>query len=161
MQKRITRLASGVAIIRVGGATEVEMIEKKHRIEDALEAVRTAQLGGIHAGGGVPLIRASRAIEAPEKLSAEQRIGFNLVLKAIREPIRRMATNAGKSADIVENMVDNASENYGYDFASGELTNMVEVGIIDPVRVTCCALQNATSVVSTLITTNHAIIESE
>jgi len=161
LQERITRLVSAVAIIRVGGTTEVEMIEKKHRVEDALEAVRTAQLGGIHAGGGVPLVRASKIIKPPEELSTEQRIGFNIVLKAIREPVRRMAINAGKSADIVENMVVSAQDNHGYDFASGELVDMTEAGIIDPAMVTCCALQNATSVISTLITTNHAIIESE
>jgi len=159
IQKRITRLASGVAVIRVGGATQVEMTEKKHRVEDALEAIRAAQLGGIHAGGGVPLARAAQEIKTPEELNSEQKIGFNLVLNSIKEPIKQMAINAGASPDIVVKMVESESAEVGYDFAVGELVNMSEAGIIDPVMVTCCALRNAVSVASTLITTNYAIIQ--
>ena len=159
IQKRITRLASGVAVIRVGGATQVEMTEKKHRIEDALEAVRAAQLGGIHAGGGVALARAAQEIKISEELNDEQKIGFNLVFEAVEEPIRQMALNAGMSPDIVVKMVESESAEVGYDFAVGELVNMSEAGIIDPVMVTCCALRNAISVASTLITTNYAIIQ--
>ena len=159
IQKRITRLASGVAVIRVGGATQVEMTEKKHRIEDALEAIRAAQLGGIHAGGGVPLARAAAEVDLPEELNNEQKIGFNIVLSSIKEPIRQMAINAGESADIIVKMVESAAAETGYNFATGEMVNMSEAGIIDPVRVTCCALRNAVSVASTLITTNYAIIQ--
>ena len=159
IQKRITRLASGVAVIHVGGATEVEVTEKKHRIEDALEAVRSAQLGGIHAGGGVPLAKASQSVELLEAINNEQKIGFDIILSSIREPIRQMALNAGESPDIIINMIKNADTGMGYNFATGEMVNMVEAGIIDPVRVTCCALRNAVSVASTLMTTNYAIIQ--
>ena len=159
LQERITRLASGIAVIRVGAPTSIEMVEKKHRIEDALEAVRSAQLGGIHAGGGVPLIRASKKIKPPKGLTEEQKIGFNIVLSAIKEPIRQMALNAGESPDIVVKMVEGKSGNKGYDFSTGKVVDLLKEGIIDPVRVTTCALLNAVSVVSTLITTNHAIIE--
>jgi len=158
MQERITRLASGIAIIGVGAATQIEMIEKKHRIEDALGAVKAAQLGGIHAGGGAPLIKAAKALKPPD-LSEEQKIGFDLVLKATKEPIRQMALNAGQSPDLIVNMVEDGNDNCGYDFAVGKITNLIEDGIIDPVQVTCSALQNAVSVASILITTDYAIVE--
>jgi len=159
LQERITRLASGIAVIRVGAATQIEMIEKKHRIEDALEAVRSAQLGGIHAGGGVPLVRASKKIKPPKGMSEEQKIGFNIVVSAVKEPIKQMARNAGESPDIIVKMIENKGGNKGYDFSTGKMVDLLEKGIIDPVRVTSCALMNAVSVVSTLITTGHAIIE--
>jgi chaperonin GroEL len=161
IQERITRLSNGIAVIRVGGSTQVEVIEKKHRIEDALEAVHSAQLGGIHAGGGVPLIRASEEIVAPKDLTEEQKIGFNIVLKIIKEPIRQMAFNAGDSPDLIVSKVLDSSGNSGWDFSTNKLVDMIEEGIIDPVEVTCCALQNAISATSTLITTGHAIIESK
>ena len=135
------------------------MVEKKHRIEDALEAVRSAQLGGIHAGGGVPLIRASKKAKMPKNLTSEQKIGFNIVVDAVREPIRQMAYNAGESPDVLVKMVESRSGNKGYDFSTGKMVDLLKAGIIDPVRVTTCALLNAVSVASTLITTNHAIIE--
>tara|TARA_R110002110_G_scaffold172167_1_gene374803 strand:- start:927 stop:2510 length:1584 start_codon:yes stop_codon:yes gene_type:complete len=159
LQERITRLASGIAVIRVGAATQIEMVEKKHRIEDALEAVRSAQLGGIHAGGGLPLVRASKKAKAPKGLTEEQKIGYNIVLSAVKEPIKQMARNAGESPDIVVKMIENRSGNKGYNFATGKMVDLLKEGIIDPVRVTSCALLNAVSVVSTLITTGHAIIE--
>jgi|TARA_R110000824_G_scaffold154242_3_gene326217 chaperonin GroEL len=159
LQERITRLASGIAVIRVGAATQIEMVEKKHRIEDALEAVRSAQLGGIHAGGGIPLVRASKAAKLPKSLTEEQKIGFNIVLNAVKEPIKQMARNAGESPDIIVKMIEGKSGNKGYDFATGKMVDLLKEGIIDPVRVTSCALLNAVSVVSTLITTGHAIIE--
>jgi len=158
IQERITRLASGVAVIYVGAATQIEMVEKKHRIEDALEAVRAAQLNGIHSGGGVSLLYASTQVEMPE-LSEEQKIGFEIVLRACNAPIKQMAANAGESPDIIANSVSQQSSDIGYDFMTGQLVNMLEEGIIDPVRVTCCALQNAVSVASTLITTDYAIVE--
>ena len=160
LQERITRLASGIAVIRVGAATQIEMVEKKHRIEDALEAVRSAQLGGIHAGGGIPLVRASKTAKRPKGLTEEQKIGYNIVLNAVKEQIKQMARNAGVSADIIVKMVEGRSGNKGYDFATGKMVDLLKEGIIDPVRVTSCALLNAVSVVSTLITTGHAIIEA-
>jgi chaperonin GroEL len=158
IQERITRLASGVAVIYVGAPTQVEMIEKKHRIEDALEAVRSAQIDGIHAGGGVPLVRAAQEIR-PLELSEEQELGFNVVLKACQAPIKQMATNADESPDLIISKVLASSGNNGWDFSSNKLVDMIKEGIVDPARVTSCALRNAVSVASTLITTNYAILE--
>tara|TARA_R110002110_G_scaffold84761_2_gene220393 strand:- start:886 stop:2469 length:1584 start_codon:yes stop_codon:yes gene_type:complete len=159
LQERITRLASGIAVVRVGAPTAIEMVEKKHRIEDALEAVRAAQIGGIHAGGGVPLVRAAKKVKPPKELTDEQKIGFNIVVSAAKEPIRQMAHNAGESPDIIVKMVESKTGNKGYDFSAGKIVDLLEAGIVDPVRVTACALLNAVSVASTLITTGHAIIE--
>ena len=158
LQQRITRLASGIAIIRVGAATEVEMIEKKHRIEDALEAVRSAQQEGIVAGGGVALLRAAEGLNV-EVANEDQRLGVELLKIVAAEPLRQMADNAGESPDIVVSMVSKETENYGYDFTTQKLEDMYQIGVVDPVKVTRCALQNAVSVASTLITTNHAIIQ--
>ena len=160
IQDRIARLASGIAIIRVGGATEVEMIERKHRIEDALEAVRSAQLEGIVPGGGVALLRATANIEV-ETENADQAIGVEIIKQAVEGPLRQMAKNAGLSPDIICNTVREAvtEGNYGYNFVSGEMEDLFENGIIDPVKVTTTSLTNAASVAGTLITTNCAVIE--
>ena len=157
LQERITRLASGVAVIRVGAATEVEMIEKKHRIDDALEAVRSAQEEGIVCGGGVALIRATQDLLIPT-ISEEESIGAKIILEAVEEPLRQMAKNADKSPDLIVDRVRHCEVEKGYNFLSDELVNMLEEGIVDPVKVTRCALQNAVSVASTLITTSHAIV---
>jgi len=158
MQERITRLASGVAIIKVGAPTEVEMIEKKHRIEDALEAIRSAQEEGILPGGGTALLRAAQDLTV-ETENEDQRLGVEILKKAASEPIRQMAVNAGESADIIINTVATETDCRGYNFKDSQMTNMVESGIIDPTKVTRVAITNAVSVASTLITTNHAIIE--
>jgi chaperonin GroEL len=157
IQERITRLASGVAVIRVGAATEVEMLEKKHRIDDALEAVRSAQEEGIVSGGGTALIRATDGLFI-ETDSEEQSLGAKVILEAIEEPLRQMAKNADKSPDLIVNKVRQAPPEKGYNFMTDELVNMLDNGIVDPVKVTRCALQNAVSVASTLITTSHAIV---
>jgi chaperonin GroEL len=159
LQERITRLASGIAIIRVGAPTEIEMIEKKHRIEDALEAVRSAQQEGIVAGGGVALIRAAEGIVDPTG-NEEQALGFKIIMKAIEEPVRQMALNSGESPDIIVSMVKTEHTNYGYDFLGRKMIDMVKSGIIDPAKVTRCALQNAASAAGTLITTNYAIVQN-
>ena len=159
IQERITRLASGIAVIRVGAATEVEMIEKKHRVEDALEAVNAAQLEGIVPGGGVALIRASKNLKIKTD-SPDQKLGAKIVCEAVKEPLRQMALNAGYSPDILISMVERAKGDKGIDFNTGKLTSLLEKGIIDPAKVTRCAVQNAVSVASILITTNFAIIES-
>jgi chaperonin GroEL len=159
LQERITRLASGIAIIRVGAATEVEMIEKKHRIEDALEAVRSAQQEGIVPGGGVALIRATEGLEVATE-NEEQALGVKIVLKAAEEPIRQMAMNAGESPDLIVNIVKSEVFDAGYDFLNRRVIMMVETGIIDPVKVTRCAIQNAASAAGTLITTNYSIVQS-
>ena len=157
LQERITRLASGVAIIRVGAATEVEMIEKKHRIEDALEAVRSAQQEGMVPGGGTALINAVKDLDVDVE-NEDQQLGVNIILEAVKEPLRQMALNAGESPDIISSEVQKAEYGYGINFSTGELINLLDAGIIDPVKVTRCALQNAASVSSTLITANHAIV---
>jgi len=157
IQERITRLASGVAVIRVGAATEVEMIEKKHRIDDALEAVRSAQEEGIVAGGGIALLRSSSNLHVATE-NEEQAIGAKVVLDAVEEPLRQMAINAGISPDLIVQRVGMLEVNCGYNFMTNKDVNMFDSGIIDPAKVTRCALQNAVSVASTLITTSHAIV---
>lgn len=158
IQERITRLASGIAIIRVGASTEVEMIEKKHRIEDALEAVRSASQEGIVPGGGMALIRCTQDLDVTTE-NEEQKLGVEILKKAAYEPLRQMALNAGQSPDIIEGMANNMTGPNGYNFATGQECDMIQAGIIDPAKVTKCALQNAVSVASTLITTNCAIIQ--
>ena len=157
IQERITRLASGVAVIRVGAATEVEMMEKKHRIDDALEAVRSAQEEGIVAGGGIALIRSSININIDTD-NEEQAIGAKIILDAVEEPLRQMAKNAGKSPDLIVDRVSRLEGNNGYNFMTDSVVNMLDEGIVDPAKVTRCALQNAVSVASILITTSHAIV---
>ena len=159
IQDRINRLASGIAIIKVGGSTDVEMIEKKHRIEDALEAVKSAQAEGTLPGGGVALLRAAENITIDAN-NGDQALGAEIIKSAISAPIKQMAKNAGESADlIIEKILKNKKTNRGWDFSTGKLVDMYKAGIIDPTKVTRNALQNAASVSSTLFTTNHAIVE--
>jgi chaperonin GroEL len=158
IQERITRLLSGVAIIKVGAPTEVEMVEKKHRIEDALEAVRAAQQEGIVPGGGVALLRAIKDFKI-EATTGDQRLGADIVLKAVRAPLSQMAQNAGHSPDLVISMVENSEMLEGYDYRTGEIINMIDAGVVDPTKVTRCALQNAASAAGALVTTSYAIVE--
>ena len=158
IQERITRLASGVAIIRVGASSEVEMIEKKHRIEDALEAVRAAKEDGIVIGGGTALLKVVQDLEV-ETENPEQAQGVEIIKEACYEPIRQILANAGKSPDVViNNILQSDQSDIGLNVATDQYVDMYEAGVIDPVKVTCCALQNAMSVSSILLTTNHAII---
>lgn len=160
IQDRITRLAAGVAIISVGGVTEVDMIERKHRIEDALAAVKSAQEEGILPGGGVGLLRAAEDVDVDTD-NEDERFGVEIVLSSCFEPIRKIAENCGEKADVILNhIIVNCSRDEGYDFAKAEYCNLKERGIIDPAKVTRCALQNAVSAASTLLTTNYAIIET-
>jgi chaperonin GroEL len=156
LQSRITRLASGIAVIKVGGATEVEMTERKHRIEDALEAVNSAQQEGIVPGGGVALLKCSDF--EVELQNEDQRIGAEIIRSSLSAPVRQMALNSGDSADLIIDKINN-SDDLGWDFKNSCLTNMLEAGIIDPAKVTRVALQNSVSVASTLINTTSAIIE--
>ena len=151
IQERITRLASAIAVIRVGAATEVEMIEKRHRIEDALEAVRAAREEGIVPGGGVALVRT-----VPKSVKDSSKA---IVYDAICEPIRQMARNAGESADVILEKVKKSKGNVGWDFTKNKTVDMFEQGVIDPAKVTRCALQNAASAVGALITSGYAIVE--
>jgi chaperonin GroEL len=159
IQERVTRLASGVAIIRVGGATEVEMVERRHRIEDALAAVKAAQEEGMLPGGGVALARASQDLDV-EMDNEDQRLGMQIILESVKAPIKQMAQNAGVSPDIVLEKVLTQEGNLGFDFTRNEIVDMFESGVIDPAKVTRSALENAVSVASTLVTTNHAIVEN-
>ena len=158
IQERITRLASGVAVIKVGAATEIEMIEKKHRIDDAIEAVKAATIEGIIPGGGSALLRATAAVEY-DKLEGDKLLGYTAVLKACNAPLRQMAVNAGQSPDIIVQTVEEATGNHGWNFVASEIEDLIEAGIVDPVKVTRCALQNAASAAGTLITTGHAMVE--
>ena len=157
LQERITRLASGVAVIKVGAQTEVEMIEKRHRIDDALEAVRSAQEEGIVPGGGVALLRATTDLFV-ETDNEEQSLGAQVVLRACEMPLKQMAINAGESEDIIVQDVKNESGDTGYDFLNRCMVSTYEKGIIDPCKVTKCALRNAASAAGTLLTTSHAIV---
>ena len=160
IQERIVRLSSGVAVIHVGGATEIEMTERKHRIEDALEAVRSAQEEGIVGGGGTALLRSGMAL-ASLGSAGEHTLARSIVQAACCAPLRQMAQNAGKSADIIIQKITETDEKTGWDFRQDELVDLYENGIIDPVKVTRTALQNAISCAGTLITTNYGIIQTE
>ena len=162
IQDRITRLAAGVAIISVGGVTEVDMTERKHRIEDALSAVKSAQEEGVLPGGGIALLRASHGLEVKGDNQDEQ-FGIQVIIDACQDPIRKIAENCGEKADVIINSLLDPSMNErtwtGYDFRNNCYANFSTVGILDPAKVTRCALQNAVSAASTLLTTNYAIIE--
>ncbi len=159
IQERITKLGAGVAVIRVGAPTEVEMIEKKHRIEDALEAVKSAQLEGMVPGGGAALLRAGSVLEKTTVENDDQQLGVDIMKAATAAPLRQMATNCGLSPDLIEAKIRKAPKNRGYNFRDFEVVDMFKAGIIDPAKVTRVALQNAASAAGTLITTSHAIVE--
>lgn len=159
LQKRVAKLAGGVAVIKVGAPTEVEQKEIQHRIEDALSATRAAVEEGIVPGGGVALLRAAKALDSL-KLESEEQVGVEIVRKALEAPLRQIAANAGEKADvIIAEITKNSNVNYGYDFAVGEYKDMVKAGIIDPVKVTRSALQNATSATSMLLTTEAVVAD--
>ncbi|MBC7702112.1 chaperonin GroEL [Aquabacterium sp.] len=160
LQERVAKLAGGVAVIKVGAATEVEMKEKKARVEDALHATRAAVEEGIVAGGGVALLRAKQAAGVIKGDNADQDAGIKLILRAIEEPLRIIVSNAGDEASVVVNSVLAGTGNYGYNAANGTYGDMIEMGILDPTKVTRTALQNAASVASLLLTTECMIAEA-
>jgi len=159
LQERVAKLAGGVAVIKVGAATEVEMKEKKARVEDALHATRAAVEEGVVPGGGVALVRAQASLDAVKGDNADQDQGIQILRRAIEEPLRQIVTNAGEDAAVVLNEVASGKDNYGYNAAKGEFGDMVELGIIDPTKVTRLALQNSASVAGLLLTTEAAIAE--
>jgi chaperonin GroEL len=159
LQERLAKLAGGVAVIKVGAATEVEMKEKKDRIDDALHATRAAVEDGIVAGGGVALIRAKQAIVKLRGANDDQTAGIGIVLRALEEPARCIAYNAGGSADVVINNIAANTGNYGYNAANGTYGDMVEQGVIDPTKVSKTALINAASIAGLILTTDCSIAE--
>ncbi|RZF30776.1 chaperonin GroEL [Paraburkholderia sp. UYCP14C] len=159
LQERVAKLAGGVAVIKVGAATEVEMKEKKARVEDALHATRAAVEEGIVAGGGVALIRARTAIAGLKGANADQDAGIKIVLRAMEEPLRQIVTNGGEEASVVVAAVSAGNGNYGYNAATGEYVDLVDAGVVDPTKVTRTALQNAASVAGLLLTTDAAVCE--
>ena len=162
IQRRINRLASGIGIIKVGGTTEIEMMEALHRADDALKAVKSAQEQGITLGGGMALLRAANSVESEETetMTQAEMVGRQIVLDACKEPVRQMCRNAGSSPDVMIKTLTELPEGQGYNFATGKFVDMVSAGIIDPVKVTKTALTNAVSAAGTLITTSHGIVET-
>ena len=160
LQERVAKLAGGVAVIRVGAATEVEMKEKKDRVDDALHATRAAVEDGIVPGGGVALLRAMQGIKGLKGDNPDQDAGINIVLRAMEEPIRIIVSNAGDEASVVVNAVLASKGNNGYNAATGEYGDLVAQGVIDPTKVTKTALVNAASVAALLLTTDCAICEA-
>lgn len=162
LQERLAKLSGGVAIIRVGGATEVEVKEKKDRVEDAMHATRAAVAEGIVPGGGVSLLRAVSALESVKLDHQEQRVGVDIIRRALEAPIRQILINAGIDSSVIVNKVlDNKDKNFGFDAQNNEYVDMMKAGIIDPVKVVRTALQNAASVSGLLITTEAMIVEKE
>lgn len=160
LQERIARLAAGVGVIKVGAATEVEMKERKDRVDDALHATRAAVEEGIVPGGGVALIRARKAIEAMKGEDDEQDAGIKIVLRAMEEPLRQIVKNAGyEPSVIVTKVVESEQEKFGFNAQTGEFGDMIMMGVLDPTKVTRCALQNAGSVASLILTTDCVIAE--
>ena len=158
LQERLAKLAGGVAVINVGAATEVEMKEKKDRVDDALHATRAAVEEGIVAGGGVALVRAAKAI-AGLKLAGDEATGAAIVARAVEEPLRQLAANGGYEGSVVVQRVKESSGNEGFNVATGEYVDMLKAGILDPAKVTRSALQNAASVASLLLTTECLITD--
>ena len=159
LQERMAKLSGGVAVIKVGAATEIELKERKARVEDALSATRAAVEEGIVPGGGVALVRAQRALDTVEGLTVDEFVGVNVIRRALEQPLKLIVENAGSEGAVVLNQVKHQSDDYGYDAELGEFGPMLERGIIDPVKVTRSALQNAASVAGMVLTTESMITE--
>jgi chaperonin GroEL len=160
LQERVAKLAGGVAVIKVGAATEIEMKEKKARVEDALHSTRAAVEEGVVPGGGVALLRALKALDGMKGINDDQNIGINIIRRSLQEPLRQIVNNAGGEASVVVNEVLNRKDNEGYNAATGEYGDMIKMGILDPTKVTRSALQNAASIAGLLITTEAMISEA-
>ncbi len=160
LQERVAKLAGGVAVIKVGASTEVEMKEKKARVEDALHSTRAAVEEGVVPGGGVALVRTLKAVGKVKGNNEDQKVGVNILLRALEEPLRQIVTNSGDEASVVLNQVVENEGNYGYNAQTGEFGDLIEMGILDPTKVVRYALQNAASVASLLLTTEVMIAEA-
>ncbi|WP_286964312.1 MULTISPECIES: chaperonin GroEL [Acinetobacter] len=159
LQERVAKLAGGVAVIKIGAATEVEMKEKKDRVDDALHATRAAVEEGVVAGGGVALVRAAAALDGVKGANDDQNVGISILRRAIEAPLRQIVSNAGDEPSVVINAVKNGEGNYGYNAATGEYGDMLEMGILDPAKVTRSALEHAASVAGLMLTTECMITE--
>src|SRR4030088_824323 len=159
LQERLAKLAGGVAVIKVGAATEVEQKEKKHRIEDALSATKAAVEEGIVAGGGVVLLQAQKVLDDGLGLVADQATGVAIVRKALEEPVRQIAANAGYEGSVIVENIRKSAEGFGWDALAGKFVNMFEAGIVDPAKVTRSALQNAASIAAMVLTTEAMVTE--
>jgi chaperonin GroEL len=161
LQERLAKLAGGVAVVKVGAATETEMKEKKHRVEDALQATRAALEEGIVPGGGVALLNAADAVKASvEKLEGDEKTGAQIILRALEEPVRQLAFNAGLEGSVVVQQVRSAPKGQGLNVDTGEVEDLVKGGIIDPTMVTRSALQNAASIAKNILTTEAIVAEA-
>ncbi len=160
LQERVAKLSGGVAVIKVGAATEIEMKEKKARVEDALHATRAAVEEGVVPGGGVALIRAQKSLDKLEGANEDQQVGIRILSRSIEEPLRQIVDNAGEDAAVVLNRIKEGKGAFGYNAANGEFGDMLEAGILDPTKVTRLALQNAASVAGLLLTTEVMIAEA-
>jgi chaperonin GroEL len=159
LQERLAKLAGGVAVVKVGAATETEMKEKKHRVEDALQATRAALEEGIVPGGGVALLQASTAVNVDGFEDEDERTGGRIVLRALEEPLRQLAFNAGLEGSVVVNDVRKAKKGHGLNADTGEIVDLVASGVIDPAMVTRSALQNAASIGKNILTTEAIVAE--
>ncbi|WP_455136744.1 TCP-1/cpn60 chaperonin family protein, partial [Thermophilibacter sp.] len=157
LQERLAKLAGGVAVIKVGAATEVELKEIKHRIEDALQATRAAVEEGIVAGGGVAFLEASKVLDGVEAADADEKIGVEIVRKALEAPVKTIANNAGYEGSVVAEKIKGMPAGQGLDSATGEYGDMIEMGVLDPVKVCRVTLQNAASVASLILITEATV----
>jgi chaperonin GroEL len=160
LQERVAKLSGGVAVVKVGAATEIEMKEKKARVEDALHATRAAVEEGVVPGGGVALIRVLKALDKLEGANEDQTVGIRILARSIEEPLRQIVDNAGEDAAVILNKIKEGKGTYGYNAASGEFGDLIEQGILDPTKVTRLALQNAASVSGLLLTTEVMVAEA-
>ena len=161
LQERLAKLAGGVAVIKVGAATEVEMKEKKDRVDDAMHATRAAVEEGIVPGGGVALIRAEKAIDALKFDNADQKTGAAIIRRAIEEPLRQIVQNAGLEGSVVVNKVKEGKDAFGYNAKTDSYEDLIKAGVIDPAKVTRTALKNASSIASMILTTDCVITEKK
>jgi chaperonin GroEL len=159
LQERLAKLSGGVAVVKVGAATETEMKEKKHRVEDALQATRAALEEGVVPGGGVALLNAADALKVDD-LDGDEATGGRIVKRALEEPLRQLATNAGLEASVIVNQVRGAKKGQGLNVETGEMVDLVKAGIIDPAMVTRSALQNAASIAKNILTTEAIVAEA-
>ena len=159
LQERLAKLAGGVAVIKVGAATEVEQKEKKHRIEDALSATKAAVEEGIVAGGGTVLLNAQKKLDGGLGLKDDQATGVNIVRKSLEEPVRQICLNAGKEGSVIIEEIRKGKPGFGYDALNDKFVNMFEAGIVDPAKVTRSALQNAASIAAMVLTTEAMVTE--